>query len=132
MVTNNGDSFQNPTAIISRFSLRDTQDRHFFAAEQMLGRGATYREEAGSHAVPVATFRYRVTRNKPVTLNPGLLASLRTAEKECIVSVLYSYAKRGVPMRSAQLKQAIELIVARMTLAQRLALQLRTESPGVE
>ena len=132
MVIHKVHSLQSPTAIMSPFSLKNTRDGSFLAAEQMLERGATYCEAAATHDVPVAMLHDRVTRHKTVTRKPGRLASLSPIEEECVVSVLCRYAERGVPMRRAQLKQAIEVIVARMTPARRLALQFRNGSTGVK
>lgn len=117
---------------MSRLSPSDTKGHQFLSAEQMLERGATYRLEATTHTVPGATLHHRVPRNKTVTRKPGSLASLNPIEEECVVSELCRYAEGGVPMRRAQLKQAIEVILARMTPAQRLLLHFRNESPEIK
>ena len=80
MVANNVHSFQNPTPIMSRLSLRDTRDCRFLSAEQMLERGAIYREAAATHAVPVATSHDLVTRDKTVKRKPCHMASLSPIE----------------------------------------------------
>lgn len=67
--------------MVSQLSFRDTRDRRFLAAEQILERGATYREAAATHAVPVATLHDLVTRNKTVTRKPGCLASRSPVEE---------------------------------------------------
>ena len=85
MVTNKVHNFQNPTATMSPFSLKDTRDLYFAAVEQMLERGATYREAAANHSVPVATLHDRGTRDKSATRNPSRLASLSAIEEDVLV-----------------------------------------------
>lgn len=62
----------------------------------------------------------------------GRRCSLSDKEEELVILLLLRYARRGIPLLPHQLKQAIEIIVSRMTPGRRVLLQSKNGSPGAQ
>ena len=113
---------------------RQSKQKRQQVAIEMVRTGSTIRKASAIQCIPRSTLHDNIakisSRSVSVSRRPGRLSSLSSIEEEMVLTLLFRYADRGIPLRSRHVKEAIEIIVSRMTPGRRLSLQFKNGSPG--
>ena len=110
------------------------QTKRLQVAIEMVRTGSTIRKASAIQCIPRSTLHDNVAKTSSrsvfVSRRLGRLSSLSSIEEELFLTLLFRYADRGIPLRGRHAKEAIEIIVSRMTPGRRLSPQFNNGSPG--
>ena len=111
---------------------RQSKQKRLQIAIEMVHTGSTIRKASAIQCVPRSTLHDNIakhsSRSVSVSRLPGRLSSLSSIEGQMFLALLLRYADRGIPLRRRHVKEAIEIIVSRMTPGRRLSLQFKNGS----
>ena len=111
-----------------------SREQRMIAAMKMVTDGHTYRQAAERHQLPKSTIASRIQAASPSSqrvrkLRAGL-RTLTSVEEELVLNLITRSAERGLPLTRSLVKEAVEIIISRMTPASHLALRFKGGTPG--
>ena len=113
---------------------RQSKPKRMRVAIEMVRTGSTIRKASAIQCIPRSTLHDNIakysSRSVSVSRRPGPHSSLSSIEEEMVLTPLFRHANRGIPLRRRHVKEAIEIIVSRMSPAGRLSLQFKNGSLG--
>ena len=112
---------------------RQPKHKPLHVAIEMVRKGSIIRKASEFHRVPHSALHNNIAKINhcaPSPCRPSRLSSLSAVEEKMVLTLLFRYADRGISLRRRHVKEAIEIIVPRMTTGRRLSLPFKNCSPS--